>query len=152
MKDSIKNPVSDFVLQITFLLLASLTWSLQLDLLRYGSAELVGSVAPVFALKGNQVLVQKHKSSMFVFVTLRRHIWWLEFFSIFRPPVPNGGKGWLSQIFYTLPQCFVVSLLLVLTLVVGSPLPYTLWSHFGGKEARWLDLVCDSLLLEAAQL
>lgn len=93
MKDSIENPVRDFVPQITFLLLASLTWSLQLDLLRYGSAELVGSVAPVFALKGNQVLVQKHKSSMFVFVTLCRHIWWLEFFSVLCPPVPNSGKG-----------------------------------------------------------
>lgn len=79
---------------ISFPLLAPLTWSLQLDLLRYGSAELVESVAPVFALKGNQVLVQKHKSSVFVFVTLRSHIWWLEILSIFRPPVPNKrGRG-----------------------------------------------------------
>lgn len=51
MKNSIENPVSHFVVYLRFLLLASLTWSHELDLLRYGGAELVGGIAPVFALK-----------------------------------------------------------------------------------------------------
>lgn len=151
MEDCIENPASEFVLHINVLLLASLTWSHQLDFLRYGSAKLVESVAPVFALKGNQVLVQKHKGSMFVFVILCRHIWWLKIFSIFCPPVPNGERG-ANDCHKSLPRCFVVPLLVVLTLVVGFPSPYTQWLHFGDKEGRWLDLVCDSLLLEAAQL
>lgn len=128
MRGSIENPVGELAQRISFLMLGPLTWSHQLDLLRHGGAELVGRVAPVFALKRNQVLVQKHKSSIYVLATLCRHVWRLEFFSIFCPPVSNvgGKKQSLSRITSTVFGS-VVSLLLVLTLVVGFPLLYTQW-------------------------
>lgn len=136
MRDSIENPACEFVPHTSSLMLVPLTWSHQLDLLRHGGAELVGHVAPVFALKRNQVLVEKHKSSIFVLATLRRHVWWLEFFSIFCPPVSNvAGKQCLSRIVFTVLGS-VVSLLQVLTLVEGFPLLCTQWSHFGEKEGR----------------
>lgn len=93
MRGSIENPVGELALRISFLMLGPLT-SHQLDLLRHGGAELVGRVAPVCALKRNQVLLQKHKSSIFVLATLCRQVWRLEFFSIFCPPVSKrGGKN-----------------------------------------------------------
>lgn len=92
MRGSIENTVCELAQRISFLMLGPLTWSHQLDLLRHGGAELVGRVAPVFALKRNQVLVQKHKSSIFVLATLCRHVWRLEFSSIFCPPISNVGE------------------------------------------------------------
>lgn len=127
MRGSIETPVGELALRISFLMLGPLT-SHQLNLLRHGGAELVGRVAPVFALKRNQVLLQKHKSSIFVLATLCRHVRRLEFFSIFCPPVSKRGgeKQCLSRITSTVLGS-VLSLLLLLTLVVGFPLLYTQW-------------------------
>lgn len=131
---------------------AILTWSHQLNLLRHCGAKLIGSVAPVFALRSNQVLVWNQNSSIFVFVAPFCDIWLLDFFPIFCPPVSNGGENNVCH--ESLPQRWTLfaPMPLVLTLVAGFLLLHTQLLHFGGKEVRWLDLMCDSQSLEAAPL
>lgn len=118
------------------LILGLLTWSHQLNLLRHCGAKLIGSVAPVFALRSNQVLVWNHNSSIFVFVAPCCDIWLLDFFPIFCPPVSNGGENNVCH--ESLPQRWTLfaPMPLVLTLVAGFLLLHTQLLHFGGKEVR----------------
>lgn len=69
-----------------------LTRNYQFNLLGHGSSELVRSVASVFTLKLDEVLVEKRKSAVCEFCSLCRDMWRDKVFAIFRPSVSIGAK------------------------------------------------------------
>lgn len=120
-----------------------LTGNYQLDLLRHGSSELVRSVASVFTIKLDEVLVVKHKSAVCVVCSVCRDAGRNEVFAIFCPCVSVEakykvqnvlGKWWKLWSFVTvhLNQLVFLSflffmtemMLMLLTLAVGCP-----WLH-----------------------
>lgn len=73
-----------------------LTGNYQFNLLRHGSSKLVRSVASVFTLKLDKVLVEKHKIAICVFCFLSHDMWRDKVFAIFCPSVSIGAKYLVS--------------------------------------------------------
>lgn len=69
----------------SFLLERLLTVDSQFNLLRHGSSQLVGSVASVFTLKRDKMLVEKHEGAICVVCC---DVGRDKFFAIFCPSVP----------------------------------------------------------------